>query len=146
MPVQAVLFDWGGTTVDYGSRAPMQVFVELFQQAGINITEAEARGPMGQAKRDHVAAILSLPRVQAAWQALHQQPPTSADVDQLYANFLPMQRAILARGTDVIPGIVRMSEELRARGIKIGSTTATHACSWKSWFQRPSRRASPQTA
>ena len=64
---QAVIFDWAGTTVDYGSRAPTQAFIEIFRRRGIEITEPEARGPMGLTKRDHIAAIAALPRVARIW-------------------------------------------------------------------------------
>ena len=29
-PVQAVIFDWAGTTVDFGSLAPVAAFTRLF--------------------------------------------------------------------------------------------------------------------
>ncbi|MEI8145200.1 MAG: phosphonoacetaldehyde hydrolase, partial [Alphaproteobacteria bacterium] len=54
MRVKAVVFDWAGTVIDFGSRAPMGVFVEAFAQFGVEISIAEARGPMGKAKRDHI--------------------------------------------------------------------------------------------
>ena len=41
--IQAVIFDWAGTTVDYGSLAPTRVFVEIFKRRGIEITVPEAR-------------------------------------------------------------------------------------------------------
>ena len=41
-PVQAVILDWAGTTVDYGSRAPTRVFMEIFRRRGIEITQAFA--------------------------------------------------------------------------------------------------------
>ena len=44
---KAVVFDWAGTTIDFGSFAPMGVFVEAFRQFGIDATIAEARAPMG---------------------------------------------------------------------------------------------------
>jgi len=62
-PVKAVLLDWAGTTIDYGSLAPVRAFVEVFRRRGIEITTAEARGPMGRAKRDHIVDIAALPRV-----------------------------------------------------------------------------------
>jgi phosphonoacetaldehyde hydrolase len=43
--VQAVIFDWAGTTVDYGCFAPVQAFVEIFRIRGIDITIKEAREP-----------------------------------------------------------------------------------------------------
>ena len=36
--VQAVVFDWAGTIVDFGSRAPMGAFVQLFKDFGIDMT------------------------------------------------------------------------------------------------------------
>jgi len=65
--VKAVIFDWAGTVVDYGSLAPMGAFVETFEQFGVSITIDEARGPMGMAKRPHIAALMALPRVAQAW-------------------------------------------------------------------------------
>jgi phosphonoacetaldehyde hydrolase len=123
MKIKAVLFDWAGTTVDYGSRSPVKVFIEVFHRLGIEITEAEARGPMGQAKREHIASVMSLPRINKLWHDKFGKAPTSADVDQLYADFLPLQLSVLSQGSDVIPGVVSMVDELRRRGLKIGSST-----------------------
>lgn len=123
MSIQAVLFDWAGTTVDYGSRAPVRVFLEIFHRIGIEITEAEARGPMGQAKREHIASVLALPRITELWKTRFGSAPSSADVDRLYADFLPLQLSVLSQGSDVLPGITKMVNELRRRGIKIGSST-----------------------
>ena len=61
--LQAVVFDWAGTMVDHGSLAPMGVFVEAFARFGVELTIDEARGPMGMAKRPHIAALMALPRV-----------------------------------------------------------------------------------
>jgi phosphonoacetaldehyde hydrolase len=121
--LRAVIFDWAGTTIDYGSRAPAAVVLEIFRRTGVEITPAEARGPMGRAKRDHIAAILALPRVAAAWQQVHGQAPAEADIDHLYAEFLPLQKATLAQHADVIPGVPEVIAECRRRGLRIGSTT-----------------------
>ena len=48
--VKAVIFDWAGTVVDYGSLAPMGAFVETFAEFGVAISIDEARGPMGGSK------------------------------------------------------------------------------------------------
>lgn len=123
-PVQAVLLDWAGTTVDYGSRAPAEVFLSIFQKRGIEITAAEARGPMGRAKRDHIATVARLPRVSALWQQQYGRTPTESDIDGMYEAFLPLQRETLGRmGSNVIPGVAAAIAELRAQGLKIGSTT-----------------------
>ncbi len=121
--LQAVLFDWAGTTVDFGSLAPTEVFVEIFRQRGVEITIAEARGPMGRAKRDHIAEVANLPRVAEVWREKHGRRPTDDDVQAMYDDFLPLQKATLAQGADVIPGVVDAVKELRAMGLKIGSST-----------------------
>ncbi len=121
--IQGVLLDWAGTTIDYGSRAPAQVFVEIFRRRGIDITLEEARGPMGRSKHEHIALVAGLPRVAARWEALHGRPPTTADLRAMYDEFLPLQKETLARGSQVIPGVAVAIERLRARGIAIGSTT-----------------------
>ena len=122
-PLKAVIFDWAGTTVDYGSRAPTQVFLEIFRRRGVTITTAEAREPMGRAKRDHIAAVAAMPRVAEAWRVAHGRTPVDADVQAMYDEFLPLQKETLARGSDIIPGVIEAVDECRLRGLRIGSTT-----------------------
>ncbi|MEF7615850.1 phosphonoacetaldehyde hydrolase [Aquincola sp. MAHUQ-54] len=119
----AVVFDWAGTIIDFGSCAPMGAFVRLFQQFGIELGIAEARGPMGMAKWDHIRALGTLPRVAAQWQSRHSRPFTDADVDHLYEVFTPMNAAVVPDYAGFIPGALETVAALRARGLKIGSTT-----------------------
>ncbi|GEO84722.1 MULTISPECIES: phosphonoacetaldehyde hydrolase [Alphaproteobacteria] len=121
--LQAVVFDWAGTLIDFGSCAPMGAFVEVFGRFGVEITVAEARAPMGRAKRDHIAAILAAPRISAAWVAAHGAAPTDADIDAIYEMFVPMNAEAAVHHADPIPGAPGVLAELRARGLKIGSTT-----------------------
>lgn len=122
-PIRALLVDWAGTILDHGSRAPARVFVEVFAAAGVPIDEAEARGPMGMAKHDHIAAILALPRVAAAWAARHGTTPGPADATALYERFLPLQKRVLAEHCDPIPGAAAALAFCRQHGIAVGSTT-----------------------
>src|SRR5688572_5921778 len=101
--LQALVLDWAGTLVDHGSCAPAAVFVEVFRRVGVPITTAEARGPMGMAKRAHIEAVLADPDVAARWQERHGRVSTTADVDVLYADFLPLQMACIAEHAELIP-------------------------------------------
>jgi len=121
--LKAILFDWAGTTIDYGSIAPVEVFRAVFQEVGVQVTEAEARGPMGQAKIDHIRAMLALPRIAQAWSEHFHRPPSESDVRELYKRFLHLQQTVLAEHSDVIPGIPETIRSLRNQGLKIGSTT-----------------------
>ena len=121
--IQAVILDWAGTTVDHGSRCPAQVFQEIFRRRGVEITTADARGPMGRAKHEHIALVAALPRVSAVWQQVHGRPVSDADVLAMYQDFLPLQKQILASGSDVIPGVASAIRTMRDAGLKIGSST-----------------------
>lgn len=82
-PLKAVILDWAGTTVDYGSFAPTAVFLRLFASWGVSITTTQARIPMGLMKKDHLRAITQMPEVMKAWQATHGAPCSEADIDAM---------------------------------------------------------------
>ncbi|MAI35779.1 MAG: phosphonoacetaldehyde hydrolase [Planctomycetaceae bacterium TMED240] len=121
--MRGVVLDWAGTMVDYGSRAPASVFQETFRGRGVEITVAQAREPMGMAKLDHIATIAAMPAVADAWLAKYGQPCTTADIEAMYADFLPLQLKILDQHCDLIEGAAEAVDELRSRGLKIGSST-----------------------
>jgi phosphonoacetaldehyde hydrolase len=121
--LQAVVFDWAGTILDFGSCAPMGAFVKLFEQFGVDIAIAEARGPMGMAKWDHIKALGTLPRIASQWEARHGRAFDDADVDRLYEVFTPMNAASARDHADFIPGAIDAVNAARERGLKIGSTT-----------------------
>ncbi len=121
--LKAVIFDWAGTVVDHGSRAPMGAFVEAFASLGVEISTAQARQPMGLPKRDHIAALLALPEVAAAWRKAQGNDPDEAAIDRIYDVFVPRNVAVVASHADLIPGVAETVEALRAGGLKIGSTT-----------------------
>lgn len=121
-PIRAVIFDWAGTIVDYGSCAPAEAFIEVFRRAGVAIDTATARGPMGKNKRDHISEIIYAPHVVPAWKAAHGgAAPTEADIDAIYAAFTPVQVEVVKRRAAPVPGALAAIAALRARGIKVGS-------------------------
>lgn len=119
----AVIFDWAGTTVDYGCFAPVQAFVEVFRQFGIEPTIQEVREPMGMLKRDHIKAMLSMERIATLWEKEYHRAWTEKDVDELYGIFEEKLLSILDQFAEVKPYVLETVKELRSRGIKIGSTT-----------------------
>jgi phosphonoacetaldehyde hydrolase len=126
MPAQnlkAVIFDWAGTIVDHGSLAPIGALVETFSEFGIAIGIDEARGPMGVAKRLHVAALMAMPRIAEEWRRMHGAAPTEADIGRVYDVFVPKNIAVASRYADLVPDAASVAEALRRRGLKIGTTT-----------------------
>lgn len=121
--LKAVVFDWAGTIIDFGSRAPMGAFVSVFERFGVAISIAEARRPMGLPKRDHIAALLAEPSIAERWRAAHGALPGEADIDAIYEVFVPLNAEVVTDFADIIPGALDTVRALRARGLRIGSTT-----------------------
>jgi phosphonoacetaldehyde hydrolase len=123
MPPALVIFDWAGTLVDFGCRAPLVAFLDAFAAAGVPIDEATARRPMGAHKRDHAREILGFPAVAAAVRAKFGRDPGEALLDDIYARFGVRLAEILPGYAVPVPGAIDTLRWLRDRGIRIGSTT-----------------------
>ena len=121
--LKAVIFDWAGTTVDFGCFAPTGVFVEVFRQKGIEITQKEARGPMGMHKRDHIREITKYPRIASEWSMLYGSECTEKDIEELFTNFIPLQLSVIEDHSTIIPELSGALEVIRSLDMKIGSTT-----------------------
>ena len=121
--LKAVILDWAGTTMDYGCYAPAVVFVEVYKRKGVPISMEEARIPMGAHKKVHIRKISQLDSVSERWKEIHGRKPNEDDVDEMFADFVPLQLACLADYSDLIPGTLEAITHFRERGLKIGSTT-----------------------
>lgn len=121
--IEGVILDWAGTTVDFGCFAPVNVFIDIFKDAGVDVTMEEARAPMGLLKIDHIRAMLSMPRISHLWKERFGREFNEQDVEKLYAEFEPALMSSLAEYTDLIPEVMEAVQTLRSQGLKIGSTT-----------------------
>src|SRR5262245_6943969 len=123
MKIQAVIFDWAGTMIDYGCNAPPAVLRQIFAARGVELLPAESRHAMGLLKRDQIREICRLERVLQAWTAAHGSPATEADVEQLFTDFVPLQIARIREFSRVVDGAAEVVASLRASGIRVGSTS-----------------------
>lgn len=121
--IEGVIFDWAGTTVDFGCFAPVKVFLEIFKAAGIKVTMQETRIPMGKLKREHIKEMLAMPRIKTLWAEKYSRDFDESDVDALYSNFEPLLIASLSKYTEPLPEVIDVVRGLRESGLKIGSTT-----------------------
>ena len=121
--VKAVILDWSGTTADAYVLAPAVVFVDVFRKHGVEISMAEARGPMGLRKDLHIKALTEVPEIAARWEEVHGKRPGQEEVDAMFADFVPMQLACLREYTTLLPGVAETTQRLQAEGIKLGSST-----------------------
>jgi phosphonoacetaldehyde hydrolase len=108
--IRAVIFDWAGTTVDFGSMAPAVAFASALDAAGVKVSIDEIRAHMGLDKREHLERILG-------------SNSSEADVGRIYGTFSARLVEILPMHADPIPGLVDVISRLRDVGIKIGSNS-----------------------
>ena len=121
--IQMVVFDWAGTTVDYGSSAPSVVFDRVFTAAGIHLTRDEINRPMGLEKKAHIRQLLSGEAGGTQWRQVYGRDWNEQDVNDLYEKFEATLHTVVAEYSTPLPGVVETVARLRGVGLKIGSTT-----------------------
>lgn len=121
--IKLVVFDWAGTTVDYGCLAPLAVFERIFANKNIHLTREEILKPMGMGKRDHIETLLSTKEATAQWEENYKRAWTQADVDEMFEQFNDELLSVLSNYCTPIDGVLEAIEELKEKGIRIGSTT-----------------------
>jgi phosphonoacetaldehyde hydrolase len=121
--IRLVVFDWAGTTVDHGCFAPVDAFVRAFALHQVEVTTAEARGPMGLHKQDHLRAMLECPDLAQRWRRVHGADWTEQDIDCLYRRFILLQLEVIDQHNKIVPGLLECVSTLRDQGVRIGATT-----------------------
>ena len=121
--IKVVILDWAGTTVDFGSMAPVAAFRGAFGRDGLSPEDELIRRFMGLPKKDHVRYMLNDGALSAVFERLHGTAPQEADVERIYGNFEPALFEVLKEHAQPLPGVPETVERLREAGVKIGSTT-----------------------
>ena len=121
--IKGAVLDWSGTVADAYVIAPAVVFVEVFQKHGVEVSMAEAREPMGLRKDLHIKAMIEIPSVRERWKSIHGAYPEQADVDRMFADFVPMQLDCLPQYTGLLPGVAEVTQKMQKDGIKLGVST-----------------------
>lgn len=121
--IECVIFDWAGTTVDYGCFAPVAAFAQAFKALELDITTEQVRGPMGMTKINHIRELFKLEAISNQFQQKFGRNWTEEDVIQMNKTFEKHLFASLSEYTTPIPGVIDLVSELREKGLKIGSTT-----------------------
>lgn len=120
--IEAVIFDWAGTLVDFGCMAPLEALRKSFSERGIEVTDQELRRHMGLPLKEHVREILRIPEVR---QRRKEECAESAEEEKALTERTEELLLESVRQYSVPKPYVREClETLRKAGIKIGSTTA----------------------
>ncbi|WP_125768975.1 phosphonoacetaldehyde hydrolase [Companilactobacillus furfuricola] len=121
--IEVVIFDWAGTTVDYGSLAPVEAFRAAFNTKKIYPSDSQIRQFMGMSKSDHIWKMLELPEIVQQFEEEYQHLPTEADHDELYDLFESALMAHLVKKTELKPYLLDAIDYLQQQDIKIATTT-----------------------
>lgn len=121
--IKAVIFDWAGTTVDYGSLAPVVAFKAAFNTKGIYPTDDEIRQFMGMSKWDHIGEMLKLDTIISQWKEKYSTLPSEDDRKEIYSLFEAALMSHLVKSTELKPGLLEAVKFLQDSDIKIATTT-----------------------
>jgi phosphonoacetaldehyde hydrolase len=78
---------------------------------------------MGMHKKDHIRSLLQMPRIADEWNRIYDRPWNEADIDEMFSDFIPLQMKVIEKYSEIVPELLFGVEEIRKRGMKIGSTT-----------------------
>ena len=111
--IRIIIFDWAGTTIDYGCFAPVKGFIDGYKSIGIDITNEMARKPMGLLKLDHTREIAKM----------LDTPISEEKILEVYSVFEKILFDNIENHCDIKDYVVETVKVLKERGMKIGSTT-----------------------
>lgn len=123
MQLKAIIFDWAGTVVDFGSLCPVEAFRAAFAERAVEVSIRDVQRFMGIRKREHIQSILNLPAVSARWWALQGRGPNGQDLDELYERAEHLLIETVTSFATPIPHALEAVEQARKLGLKIGSST-----------------------
>lgn len=121
--IEAVIFDWAGTTVDYGCFAPVQAFKNAFNAYGLKPTNDQIREPMGKLKIDHIKTMLEMSSINQEFIKKYNREFNDIDVNNIYELFEKSLMSQIVNHTKIKPYVLETVTKLKELGIKIGSTT-----------------------
>ncbi len=123
MEIKAIILDWAGTSVDYGSLAPTKAFTNVFGNFGIDVSQDIIRKYMGLHKKTHTENILREPIISELWEKTYGRFPNQLDVDMIFDNLGPAMDKSVQEFSDPIDGVIDFMEIMQKEGVKFGSTT-----------------------
>lgn len=120
--IRAVIFDWAGTTIDYGNQAPAIALRKTFKQFGIEVNlsdfSCDGTDPLIQIKR-----LMATEKCQKEWYIAHPDLSLETGVAQLNRWFNRNILEILPQIAEVKSGMPALISYFRTQGIRFATTT-----------------------
>lgn len=121
--IEAIILDWAGTTVDYGSRAPIIAFKNAFAHYGVELSETSIRQDIGIDKKSHVRKILQQPEIANNWEAAHPTIPLATATDEVYRQFQHEITQVLSETAQLKSGMTELIQFANDHHIQLATTT-----------------------
>lgn len=121
--IEAIILDWAGTTVDYGSRAPIIAFKNAFAHYGIELSEATIRQDVGLDKMTHVRKMLQEPAIAETWEADHHDIPLATAAEKIYHQFQIEISKVLTETAQLKSGMTDLIRFADEHHIQLATTT-----------------------
>ncbi len=120
--IRAVIFDWAGTLVDYGSQAPVFSMKDAFEQLNFHIDESQIRRDLGLTYRLHIKKLL-LELVD--WEtdtSYYTSKRMEHMIEQIHAYFLQRMAQHSATISEPKTDLENVISFLREEGIRFATT------------------------
>ncbi|MCP9333095.1 phosphonoacetaldehyde hydrolase [Lentilactobacillus hilgardii] len=121
--IRAVIFDWAGTTIDYGNQAPAMTIKKTLKQFGIEVTFAELRQEVGLEPLTQIKTLMGREDIQKRWYIMHPDISLEEGISQIYKWFNRNIMEVLPQIAKVKAGMPTLISYLRTQGIRFATTT-----------------------
>ncbi len=121
--VEAVIFDWDGTMVDYGGFAPTDALARVLKTYGVTLPGERMRLSVERCTIEGIDSVMQEADVNKAWKKKYERRPDRKCLEEIFESVQTQLRTSVKNMTEPLPYVLDTIEILRKKGIKIGATT-----------------------
>lgn len=122
--IEAVIFDWAGTMVDYGCFAPQSALMKVMKSYNMPLNSDALRLREEMCTVKGIKEVVKSAGFMRYWKEGHDERPTNKEWTEIYAKFLKELKKSVLQFAGFHPYVSETIRMLKARNVKIGSTTS----------------------
>lgn len=121
--IQAVVFDWDGTVIDYGAQAPVVALKRAFAHFGIRVPLADIRLDQGLNGLAHTKKLLRNSQIGFEWLSKYPDDSLNGAVKRVYQQYQQAIEPALKEAAHLKPGVKELVDYLNFQKIPYIATT-----------------------